>query len=112
MSNSRDTDTVQKDPHSSSVADRCSLEVEAPSSERPGQAMASEVMSRESSGVLSEREIQPGREEEVALLGWRKKSSSVSLQSANASVRVPDSQAAWYKQWAAYIGVGFMVSVG
>lgn len=58
------------------------------------------------------RNVEEVPEEETALLGWRKKSTSVSLESANASIKVPDLAAAWYKQWAAYIGVGFMVSVG
>ena len=46
------------------------------------------------------------------LLGWRRKPTSKSLGDAHGTVSVPDVTAAWYRQWAAFIGVGFMVSVG
>jgi len=66
-------------------------------------------------GSAAEEELRPGRSESpgAALLeGWRKKSSSVSLEECNSTLPVPSTDAAWYRQWSAYIGVGFMVSVG
>lgn len=56
-----------------------------------------------------------GTDEELhqALLGgWRKESSSTSLEECNSTLRVPEDGAAWWKQWAAYVGVGFLVAVG
>lgn len=46
------------------------------------------------------------------LAGWRRKSTSISLEESNSTLPVPSPEAAWYRQWSAYIGVGFMVSVG
>ena len=37
---------------------------------------------------------------------------TVSLEESNSTLPVPSPEAAWYRQWSAYIGVGFMVSVG
>ena len=44
--------------------------------------------------------------------GWRQESSSTSLEECNSTLRVPEDGAAWWKQWAAYVGVGFLVAVG
>jgi len=49
---------------------------------------------------------------EALLGGWRKESSSTSLEECNNKLRVPEDGAAWWKQWAAYVGVGFLVPVG
>lgn len=57
-------------------------------------------------------EIQEGDSEDTALLGGWKKSSSISLEECNSTMPVPSLDAPWYKQWSAYIGVGFMVAVG
>lgn len=35
-----------------------------------------------------------------------------SLEECNSRLRVPEDGAAWWKQWAAYVGVGFLVAVG
>lgn len=56
--------------------------------------------------------VEPSEDPQEALLGWRKKNSTVSLQESNSTIRVPPLDAPWYKQWAAYVGVGFMISVG
>jgi len=74
-----------------------------------------EPLSARQPGDVLEEELRPGRSESpgAALLeGWRKKSSSVSLEECNSTLPVPSTDAAWYRQWSAYIGVGFMVSVG
>ena len=49
---------------------------------------------------------------QALLGGWRKVSSSTSLEECNSTLRVPEDGAAWWKQWAAYVGVGFLVAVG
>lgn len=49
---------------------------------------------------------------QALLGGWRKESSSTSLEECNSTLRVPEDGAAWWKQWAAYVGVGFLVAVG
>ena len=63
----------------------------------------------------SQVEVPPeGRseEEEALLTGWRRKGNSKSLGDVNGTVSVPAQSAAWYRQWFAFVGVGFMVSVG
>ena len=50
--------------------------------------------------------------EEALLSGWRQQNSTVSLQESNATIGVPAVEASWWRQWSAYVGVGFMVSVG
>ncbi len=50
--------------------------------------------------------------QEALLGGWRQESSSTSLEECNSRLRVPEDGAAWWKQWAAYVGVGFLVAVG
>lgn len=49
---------------------------------------------------------------EALLAGWRQESTSTSLEECNNTLRVPEDGAAWWKQWAAYVGVGFLVAVG
>ena len=51
-------------------------------------------------------------EDESLLGGWRKISSTVSLEECNSTMRVPPANAPWWRQWGAYIGVGFLVAVG
>jgi len=50
--------------------------------------------------------------QEALLGGWRQESTSTSLEECNSRLRVPEDGAAWWKQWAAYVGVGFLVAVG
>merc|ERR1712130_582733 len=51
--------------------------------------------------------------EDVSLLGgWRKISSTVSLEECNSTMRVPPADAPWWRRWVAYVGVGFLVAVG
>lgn len=56
-------------------------------------------------------EVENG-EDESLLRGWRKISSTVSLEECNSTMRVPPADAPWWRQWGAYVGVGFLVAVG
>ncbi len=62
---------------------------------------------------LGRRALEVETGEDVSLLGgWRKISSSVSLEECNSTMRVPPADAPWWRQWGAYVGVGFLVAVG
>ena len=68
----------------------------------------------ESTELSSVEVVEPSDDSQQALLdsGWRRKRGSVSLEGCNSTIKVPAPDAPWYKQWAAYVGVGFMISVG
>merc|ERR1712130_453174 len=62
---------------------------------------------------LGRRALEVETGEDVSLLGgWRKISSTVSLEECNSTMRVPPADAPWWRQWVAYVGVGFLVAVG
>lgn len=44
--------------------------------------------------------------------GWRREGGSDSLDELHSSVPVVDETAQWYRKWASFAGIGFMVSVG
>lgn len=50
--------------------------------------------------------------EDAPLTGWRQESPTISLEGSNSTMKVPPVDAPWYKQYLAFVGVGFMVSVG
>ena len=54
----------------------------------------------------------PSEDLQEALLGWRQVSKTKSLDECNGTIRVPAPDAPWYYQYLAYVGVGFMISVG
>lgn len=51
-------------------------------------------------------------ESQQLLLGWRKPNKMLSLPEVHASVPVPGPQSNWTRKFGAFVGVGFMVSVG
>ena len=68
----------------------------------------------ESTELSSVKVVEPSDDSQQALLdsGWRRKRGHVSLEGCNSTIKVPAPDAPWYKQWSAYVGVGFMISVG
>ena len=46
------------------------------------------------------------------MLGWRKPNKMPSLPEVHASIPVPSPGSPWTKKFGAFVGVGFMISVG